>query len=99
MRAILDRLTALGYDPIIFEARRSPDRQAWLYGYGRTHHKTAKPITWSRYSRHLPGKAVDIISKSRRWSWPQFFSQLHRTGHLYRLDPIPDEACHLQWDG
>ncbi|MGQ9455086.1 MAG: hypothetical protein ACUVRS_09220 [Armatimonadota bacterium] len=94
---LLVRMLEAGFDPVVFEARRSPDRQKWLYGYGRTHHKHAKPVTWTMNSRHLSGKAVDIISKSRGWNWPEFYAVLKVEAARLGLATIPQEGCHVQW--
>jgi hypothetical protein len=94
---LLDRLTERGFDPIIFEAVRTRERQEWLYGYGRTHHKHSKPVTWTMNSRHLSGKAVDIISKSKLWNWPEFYAALKTEARRLGLATIPQEGCHVEW--
>ncbi len=45
VRNVLAAMKARGFDPIIFESRRTKERQAWLYGKGRTHHLRSKPVT------------------------------------------------------
>ncbi len=99
VRNVLAAMKARGFDPIIFESRRTQERQAWLYGKGRTHHLSQKPTTWTMGSRHRPGKAVDIISKSRRWSWPQFYVALREEAEAVGLHTIPQEGCHLEFRG
>ncbi|MGC8863562.1 MAG: hypothetical protein ACP5R5_12415, partial [Armatimonadota bacterium] len=94
---LIKRMTARGFDPIIFEAARSRERQQWLYGYGRTHHKGSKPVTWTTNSRHLVGKAADIISRSRGWNWPEFYAALKQEAESLGLATIPQEGCHVQW--
>lgn len=46
-----------------FETLRTKERQAWLYGVGRTHSKNRKPVTWTMASNHLTGNAVDLVRK------------------------------------
>ncbi|MCX8053181.1 MAG: hypothetical protein N3B12_05185 [Armatimonadetes bacterium] len=94
---LLERMRGRGFDPIIFEAARSRQRQEWLYGVGRTHHKGRKPVTWTMTSRHLVGKAADIVSKSRGWDWPEFFDALKSEASRLGLETIPQEGCHVQW--
>ena len=96
---LLERLRERGFDPVVFEAARSRERQEWLHGFGRTHHKGSKPVTWTMNSRHLAGKAADIISKSRRWNWPEFFKALKGEAARLGLVTIPQEDCHVQWGG
>lgn len=97
---LIRRMTARHFDPAIFESIRTPQRQKWLYGYGRTHHIGKKPKTWTMNSRHIPGKAVDIISFSRFWDWPEFYEALREEVHkIPELELIPQEICHVQWHG
>ena len=101
IQTLFDALIKRGFDPKIFEGKRSQERQDWLYGYGRTHHKGCKPITWTRESKHLVGKAVDVISKKSLWASSAFYTALREEvekisgiGTLY-----PAESCHVQWNG
>lgn len=94
---ILARLKVRGFDPVVFEARRSYARQKWLYGVGRTHSLNRKPISWTMSSRHLVGKAVDIISKSRLWNWPEFYVALREEAEREDMQVIKQELCHIQY--
>lgn len=96
---ILAAMTAQGYDPVVFEGKRSIERQRWLYGIGRTHSKKRRPVTWTLNSLHLVGKAVDIISKKHGWSNEAFYVALRHEAHAVRMGVIPNEGCHLQWEG
>ncbi len=49
-------------------------------------------------SRHLVGKAADIISKKRGWNWPEFYDALHVEAEKLGLEVIPQERCHVQWN-
>ena len=96
---VLARMTERGFDPIIFEARRSEERQRWLYGIGRTHSLRRKPVSWTLNSLHIKGKAVDIISKTRKWDWPAFYVALKIEAKAVGLSTIPQEGCHVEWRG
>ena len=99
IEVLLERMKKRGFDPKVFETKRSLDRQKWLYGYGRTHHIGCKPKTWTMKSRHISGKAADIISKSKFWNWPEFFSALRHEAVTLGLEVLDVEQCHVQWAG
>ena len=88
-----------GFDPVAFETLRTMARQRWLYGYGRTHHRNKRPVTWTMQSKHLVGKAIDVISKKHGWGNPKFYQALHREAKKVCLHRIAREACHLEWRG
>ena len=54
VRAVADK-----YDILVIEGVRTKERQADLYSQGRT--KPGKIITWTMQSKHLDGKAVDVV--------------------------------------
>ena len=66
-RVVAD-MTAWGYTPQVFETMRTEERQAFLYGFGRTYddgrgvvtHSQSADDTWHGY-----GLAVDIICARR----------------------------------
>ena len=97
VRTVLARMEARGFDPVVFETKRSLDRQLWLYAQGRT--RKGPKITWTLTSKHITGKAVDIISRSRGWYWAAFFDALRVEGEKVGLHTIPKEGCHLEWRG
>lgn len=95
---LIEAMNARGYDAVIYEARRSPERQSWLYSIGRTRQKSRKCVTWTMYSKHLNGKAVDIISKSHGWNAPgDFWIALATEARKVGMHPILKEACHIQY--
>jgi D-alanyl-D-alanine dipeptidase len=96
---VLVAMRARGYDPIVFEARRTQDRQEWLYGVGRTHDLDRKPVTWTHSSNHIRGKATDIISKSKLWSWPDFYKALKQEANKVGMSVLSAEQCHIEWRG
>lgn len=81
--AMLLDLEGDGYDPRVFEGARTQQRQAWLYGssrpsfavYGRTGPKLTGTLTASNHGAY-PARAVDVISRSRGWEWPEFYVAL-----------------------
>jgi len=97
VRQIIAAMEARGFDPIVFEARRSQERQRWLYGVGRTHSLSRKPVTWTMNSRHIVGKAADIISKSRLWWHPAFYDALETEAIRVGMRVLPQERCHVEW--
>lgn len=102
IRRVISRMEARGFDPVVFEAARTLERQQWLYGIGRTHDLKRKPVTWTMASRHIPhppakGKAADIISKSRGWNWPEFYQALREEAQREGLRTLSVEQCHVQF--
>ena len=93
---LLAAMKARGFDPVVFEAKRSQARQNWLYSIGRTRQTWRKPITWTTHSFHLRGNAVDIISKRYGWSNSAFYVVLWQEAHKLGLRTINKEQCHIQ---
>jgi len=108
---IISRMQARGYDPIVFEGKRSVARQRWLYGQGRTAAQCKAAGIPTRYahpgtvvtrtldSLHIKGKAADIVSKSKLWSWPDFFAALKQEAAREDLHTLGFEQCHVEWLG
>lgn len=85
-----------GFDPLVAEGRRSLARQVDLKRKGRTR---------ALLSRHLVGKAVDIVDRKKGWQAERrFWSALGSAyrehgiywGGLWRAFPDP---CHGEWRG
>lgn len=81
VKAAFADLEAQGFDPYVFEGARTQQRQAYLYGQGRTdfttYGRTGDRVTWTLdASKHgtYPCRAVDVISKSTYWGDPKFFA-------------------------
>lgn len=73
---VLNRMEALGHDPIVFETHRTQARQNYLYGFGRTWDDGRGTVTYSQDADdtwHSYWLAADIISKSRMWDAPDKF--------------------------
>ena len=96
---LLERMKLRGFDPILFETLRTLERQKWLYEIGRTREKDRKPVTWTMKSKHFSGQACDIVSKSRLWDWPEFFSALRQEANRLKLRVLRTEQCHVEWAG
>ena len=100
VRRILARLRQEGWDPVIHEARRTPERQAWLYGIGRWHSLDRQPVTQTLRSKHLTGKAVDIVSRRHGWSSGEFFDALKRAAEAEGMTvPYGWDRAHVEWRG
>jgi len=100
VRRILTRLRKAGWDPVVYEARRTPARQAWLYGVGRWHSRDRQPVTRTLASKHLTGKAVDIVSRSHGWSSAEFFDALKRAAEAEGMEaPYGWDRAHVEWRG
>lgn len=103
VRRVIAALEARGFDPVPWETLRSQERQDWLYGIGRTHSLSRKPVTWTLKSRHLVGKACDLVSRSRLWAWPAFYVALREEALKEGLRDAAGgkkfniEGCHIQW--
>ena len=103
LQALLERMRVMGFDPEVYETRRSIARQQWLHGVGRTHDLNRKPVTWTMHSQHLPdanglGQAADIIDAKLGWNNPRFFATLQIQAHVVGLYTIPEEQCHVQFN-
>jgi D-alanyl-D-alanine dipeptidase len=96
VKLVFAAMEKLGMDPVAFETWRSEARQLWLYGVGRTHDVGRKPVTWTKRSRHEDGRAVDVVSASRGWNWPEFYVQLGLCAQRFGLRTLKVERCHLE---
>lgn len=100
---LLIRMRKRGFDAVVFEACRSPERAKYLYGFGREYDDGRGVITkaatvWETW--HGFGLAVDIISESKRWNASaEFWSALGeecrslglRWGNDWDMDGVPVE--------
>lgn len=87
----------------IFEAYRTPQRQAYLYAQGRT--RPGKIVTKARAweSYHQYGIAADFVLRiDNTWSWRSdgrwrnAWKDLHTIGRKNGLEPLSWELPHLQ---
>lgn len=93
-------------DYMVAESLRTPERQAWLYGFGREYDDgrgvvTQAPTnltTWHGY-----GLAVDIVSKAHGWDAPpSFWANLGMSAQAAGLSwggawPRFQDRPHCQW--
>ena len=68
--ATLLDLRNAGFDPIVYETLRTPDRQSWLAGFGRDYDDGRGIVThalevWTTWHGFALG--ADIISESKDW--------------------------------
>lgn len=106
VKSVLQALNDEGHGFALFEAYRTPQRQAWLYGQGRT--RSGNIVTfapaWTSY--HQYGLAVDIVLKTNgAWDWTTSgakaaaWKRLHEIGRKHGLEPLKFEMPHLQMAG
>lgn len=101
--AVLAKLADAGLPFQIFEAYRTPQRQAWLYAQGRTREGNivTNAPSWSSY--HQFGMAADFVLKDGgNWSWSSSgkwknaWKDLHTIARAEGLEPLSWELPHLQ---
>jgi hypothetical protein len=97
-------LRKAGFDPIIAESYRTPERQAYLFGFGRQYDDGRGVVTKAPncdLSWHCFGLAVDVISAKDGWDNPSFFRALKAAakdeglmaGATFSRPDLP----HVQW--
>jgi hypothetical protein len=96
VKLVIQNMLQSGFDPILFEGRRSQERQKYLYSIGRRKVKYERCVTWTLRSKHITGCAADIISKSRGWNNEKFFDQLGIEAKIQGLKQNKKERCHLE---
>lgn len=101
----LAEMHRLGFDPIVAETLRTPERQRFLYGFGRLYDDGRGIVTkapTAEQSWHGYGLAADVISASRKWGASAAFWQTLRaaaegeglvSGAAW---PMADKP-HVQW--
>ncbi len=104
VEAVLADLQKAKIPLFVFEAFRSPERQAYLYAQGRTRPGSivtyAKP--WQSY--HQYGLAVDLVfGGPGAWTWDEprrgMWRQMHEMGARHGLMRLDFETPHLQLAG
>lgn len=77
--AIIKEMADAGHNAKVFETLRTPERQAFLYGFGRVYDDGRGIVTKVQDSRkgwHHYGLAVDIVQNDNSpWDAPQAFWQ------------------------
>jgi peptidoglycan L-alanyl-D-glutamate endopeptidase CwlK len=106
VQSIQTELNSEGFNFQIFEAFRSPKRQAYLYAQGRTRsgNIVTKARSWTSY--HQYGLAVDFVLKTNgNWDWSDSgpnaagWKRLHQIGRAHGMEPLSWETPHLQMAG
>ena len=76
---IVKEMASLGHNARVFETLRTPERQAFLYGFGRTYDDgrgTVTKVQDASKGWHYFGLAVDIVQNDNSpWDAPQAFWQ------------------------
>lgn len=79
VEAIVKQMADLGHKAKVFETLRTAERQAFLYGFGRTYDDgrgTVTKVQDARKGWHYYGLAVDIVQNDASpWDAPQAFWQ------------------------
>jgi peptidoglycan L-alanyl-D-glutamate endopeptidase CwlK len=103
---VIRELNGEGHPFQVFEAYRTPQRQAFLFAQGRTQPGdiVTKAQPWTSY--HQYGLAVDIVLKiDGKWDWgttgrkKAAWTRLHEVGRAHGLEPLSFEMPHLQMAG
>lgn len=84
---------------VVFETRRSQERQNALYAQGRT--TPWQIVTRTTTSNHKDGNAVDIVFMNNgkiEWKWP--YQDLINMAVKYNIRNLaPRELCHFEDNG
>lgn len=101
----LAEMHRLGFDPVVAETLRTPERQRFLYGFGRKYDDGRGIVTQvptADLSWHGYGLAVDVISRAHAWGAPPAFWTTLRaaveheglvSGAAWAMRDLP----HVQW--
>lgn len=83
---------------VVFETRRSQERQDWLYAQGRT--RPWKVVTWTLNSNHKDGNAVDIVFRNNgKLERLGPYDDLIQMAKKYGIRNLkPKETCHFEDD-
>jgi hypothetical protein len=104
VEAVLQQCQAEALPFRVFEANRSPERQAWLYAQGRTRPGSivTKAEAWQSF--HQYGLAVDfVLFENNQWSWDDKGPRAHLWKRLPQviaaagLRSLNWEAPHAEW--
>lgn len=105
-RQLLEALSAQAIPFQLFEGFRSPERQQYLYGQGRSRPGpiVTRAQPWTSY--HQYGLAADfVLFENGEWSWNATGANAHRwttlssLGKQLGLEPLSFEMPHLQLAG
>lgn len=87
----------------VFEARRSIERQKYLYDQWRYKpYEKNKVVTRTMNSKHIEGRAVDIVFLDNNWNptWNGPYDDLIEIAKKYGIFNLkPRETCHFEDNG
>ena len=97
----LEAAAAHGYDILVYETFRTPDRQQWLYQAGRTRSPFGRYLTYTLDSCHRYGLAADIVPLNNGQADWAGYDKLYRDvdPSLFGLETLDFERPHLQIKG
>lgn len=93
--------TAAGFDILVYETFRTPERQQWLFDAGRKRPPFGRYLTYTMDSCHRYGLAADLVPlKDGQADW-NGYAELHRAvpPSDYGLELLDFEKPHLQIKG
>jgi hypothetical protein len=108
-RAAVERVLAemrrAGFQPAVVEALRTPERQEYLFGFGRSYDDGRGVVTQAStadWSWHGYGLAVDIVCAKRAWDAPPEFwralgAAARDEGLVWGGDWKMRDLPHVQW--
>lgn len=88
--AFLKETKKKGLHVFVTEAKRSIERQRYLYAQGRT--RPGKVVTWTLHSRHIVGEAFDIAFEPKKHG-----SLYPSDAHLWEKVGVIGEWLWLEW--
>jgi len=97
----LAAVEAAGYDLLVYETFRTPQRQAWLYDAGRKRSPYGRYLTYTLDSLHRYGCAADsVVQKNGEADW-NGYKQLYADAppEQFGLERLDFEQPHVQLGG
>lgn len=106
-RAALEAMLSQLPDAMVCETVRTPERQAYLYGFGREYDDGRGIVTRANtnlVSWHGYGLAADVIHRAHRWdappSWFRLMGEVAKAhGLFWGGDWTRPDRPHVQWTG
>ena len=81
----------------VLEGVRTLERQRELYAQGRT--STGKVVTWTMKSRHIEGKAVDLVPYPLDWNDLSKFDKIRNAMFQAAKEQDVNLRWGADWDG
>lgn len=102
LRIAIQECNESGLNVALFEALRSPDRQDWLFGQGRTREGNKVTNARAYQSWHQYGLAADLCFKEAGgWVWRKNapWDKVHAIFHKHGFETLKFEQAHVQITG